>query len=167
MFGYTWRSVSAAGGTDCSWEWDSNLPWATDNYLSWDSNPDHCREERAVLKQNQSLGHSGPLNWHKQFYDLIIKLNCVICFLWVISVVTYMYVYSVLSVKATLKLLAPLCGGLGSNPMRVSCQLLMEGCWFTPRNILFLQLRKLIAMYNQTWLKNGIKHQINDMTLLR
>ena len=56
-----------------------------------------------------------------------------------------------------LKLLAPL--RCGSNPMRGSCQLLTEGCWFTPRNNLFLQLLKLTAIFNQTWLKNGVKHQ--------
>ena len=47
-------------------------------------------------------------------------------------------------VKA-LKLLAPL--RWGSNPMRDSCQLLTEGCWFTPRNNVFLQLWKLTAIY--------------------
>ena len=56
-----------------------------------------------------------------------------------------------------LKLLAPL--RCGSNPMRSSCPLLTEGCWFTPRNNVFLKLWKLTAIYNQTWLKNGIKHQ--------
>ena len=39
IFGYIWRSVSTAGGINCSWKWTSNLPLATDNYLSWDSNP--------------------------------------------------------------------------------------------------------------------------------
>ena len=55
-----------------------------------------------------------------------------------------------------LKLLAPL--RWGSTPMRGSCQLLTEGCWFTPTNNVFLQLWKLTAIYNQTWLKNGVKH---------
>jgi len=44
-----------------------------------------------------------------------------------------------------LKLLAPLHFGSGSNPMRGSCQLLTEGCWFTPRINLFFQLWKLIC----------------------
>ena len=39
VFGYIWWSVSTAEGTHCSWEWTSNLPLATDNYLSWDSDP--------------------------------------------------------------------------------------------------------------------------------
>ena len=42
--------VSTALETDCSWEWDSNLRLATDDYLSWDSNPNHSREGRAVAK---------------------------------------------------------------------------------------------------------------------
>ena len=50
--------------------------------------------------------------------------------------------------RLALKLLAPLLCGSGSNPMRGSCQLLAEGCWFTPRNNLFLQLWKLTAIYN-------------------
>ena len=59
--------------------------------------------------------------------------------------------------RLALKLLAPLCWG--SNPMRGSFQLLTVGCWFTPRKNVFLQLWKLTAIYYQTWLKNGIKHQ--------
>ena len=51
--------------------------------------------------------------------------------------------------RLALKVLAPL--RWGSNPMRGSCQLLMEGK-------LFLKLWKLTAIYNQTWLKNGVKH---------
>ena len=49
-FGYIWRSVSTAGGTNCSWEWTSNLPLVTDNYLSWDSNP--SGEGRVVSKRD-------------------------------------------------------------------------------------------------------------------
>ena len=41
--------------------------------------------------------------------------------------------------------------------------LLTEGCWFTPRNNLFLQLWKLTAIYNQSWLKNGVKHYFNSI----
>ena len=52
---------------------------------------------------------------------------------------------------------------LGSNPMRGSCQLLTEGCWFTPRNCLFLQLWQLTAISNQLRLKNGVKHQFNSI----
>ena len=52
-----------------------------------------------------------------------------------------------------LKLLAPLHCGSGSNPMRGSCQLLTEGCWFTLRNNQCLQLWKLTAIYNQKSLK--------------
>ena len=40
--------------------------------------------------------------------------------------------------RLAFKLLAPL--RWGSDPMRGNCQLLMEGCWFSPRNNLFLQL---------------------------
>ena len=58
--------------------------------------------------------------------------------------------------RLALKLLATL--RWGSNPMRGSCELLMEGCWFTPKNNLFLQLWKLTAIYNQRWLENGVKH---------
>ena len=36
---------------------------------------------------------------------------------------------------SALRLLAPLCWG--SNSMKGSCQLLTEGCWFTPRNNLY------------------------------
>ena len=50
----------------------------------------------------------------------------------------------------------------GSNPMRGSGQLVTEGCWFTPWNNLFLQLWKLTAIYNQTCLKNGVKHQFTS-----
>ena len=37
-----------------------------------------------------------------------------------------------------------------------------EGFWFTPRNNLFLQLWKLTAIYNQAWLKGGVKLQFNE-----
>ena len=47
---YIWWSVSTAGATHCSWEWTSNLPLATDNYLSWDSNP--SGEGRVVSKRD-------------------------------------------------------------------------------------------------------------------
>ena len=60
-----------------------------------------------------------------------------------------------------LKLLAPLCWD--SNPMRGSYQLLTDGCWFTPRNNVFLQLWKLTAIHNQTWLKIGVKHQFTSL----
>ena len=50
--------------------------------------------------------------------------------------------------RLPLKLLAPL--RWGSNPMRGSCQLLREDCWFTIRNNLFLHMWKLTAIYNQT-----------------
>ena len=60
----------------------------------------------------------------------------------------------------TLKLLAPL--RWGSNPMRGSCQLLTESCWFTPMNNVFLQLWKLTAIYNQTWLNNVVKDQFTS-----
>jgi len=43
-----WQCVSIAGGTNCSWEWTSNIPLATDNYFSWDSNPNHSEEGRIV-----------------------------------------------------------------------------------------------------------------------
>ena len=48
--------------------------------------------------------------------------------------------------RLVLKLFAP--HRWGSNPMWGSCQLLPEGCWFTPRNNVFLQLWKLTAIYN-------------------
>ena len=65
--------------------------------------------------------------------------------------------------RFALKLLAPL--RWDSNPMRGSCQLITEGCWFTPRNNLFLHLKKLTAIYtfNQTWLNNGVKHQFTHL----
>ena len=47
--------------------------------------------------------------------------------------------------------------GSGLNPMRGGCQLLNEGCVFTPRIDQFLQLWKLNAIYNQIRLKNGVK----------
>ena len=65
--------------------------------------------------------------------------------------------------RRALELLAPLRWGL--NPMRGSCQLLTGGCWFTHMNNLFLQLWKLTAIYNQTWLNIGIKHQFNSTYL--
>ena len=49
-----------------------------------------------------------------------------------------------------------------SDHMRGSCQLQTEGCWFNHRNNLFLQLWKLTAIYNQTLLKNGVKHQFTS-----
>ena len=57
-----------------------------------------------------------------------------------------------LLMRLALTPLAPLCWG--SNPMRGSCQLL--------RNNVFLQLWKLTAIYNQTWLKNGVKRQFTS-----
>ena len=55
LFGYIWPSVSTAGGTNCSWEWTSNLPLAADNYLSWDSNP---KPQRRVVFKARRLNHS-------------------------------------------------------------------------------------------------------------
>jgi len=66
--------------------------------------------------------------------------------------------------RLALKLVAPL--RWGSNPMRGSCQMLTEGCWFTPRNNLFLHLWKLTAIYNQTRLKNGVKLQFTSPLIL-
>ena len=43
-------AVITAGGPNCSWEWTSNLPLATDNYLSWNSNPGG--EGRVVPKRD-------------------------------------------------------------------------------------------------------------------
>ena len=66
-----------------------------------------------------------------------------------------------------LKLLTPL--RWGSNPMRGSCQLLTKGCWFIPRKNVLLQLwkaGKLTAIYNQSWLKNGIKLQLTSPHIL-
>ena len=54
---YLWRSVSTAGGTNCSWEWTSNLPLATDNYLFWDSNHEPQRREANSFKAYH-LNHS-------------------------------------------------------------------------------------------------------------
>ena len=54
--------------------------------------------------------------------------------------------------KTTLLLLC----GSSLNPMRGICQMLTEGCWFTPRNNLSLKLWKLTAIYNQIRLKNGL-----------
>ena len=64
--------------------------------------------------------------------------------------------------RLALKLLAPLrwC----SNPMRGSCHMLTGGCWFTLRNNFFLQLWKLNVIYNQTWVKNGVKHQFTSQS---
>ena len=58
--------------------------------------------------------------------------------------------------RLALKPLAPL--HWGSNPMRGSFQLLMEGCWFTPRNNLFLQLWKLTTIYNQHMVEKSSHH---------
>ena len=50
-------------------------------------------------------------------------------------------------VKASrFKLLAPFRWGSVANPMRGGCQLLMEVCWFTPRNSVFIELWKLTAI---------------------
>ena len=48
---------------------------------------------------------------------------------------------------------------------RGSCQLLMEGCWFTARNNVFLQLWKLNSIYNQKRLKKWSKTQIHLISL--
>ena len=61
-----------------------------------------------------------------------------------------------------LKLLAPLHCGSGLNPMSGSCQLLTEGCWFTPMNNMILQMWKLTTIYNQKRLKNGVKHEFTS-----
>ena len=39
IFGYIWRSVSTAGETNCSWEWTSNLPLATETTSHWIRTP--------------------------------------------------------------------------------------------------------------------------------
>jgi len=44
----------------CSWEWTSNLTLATDNYLSWDSNP--SGEGRVVSKQDALTTRPRTLN---------------------------------------------------------------------------------------------------------
>ena len=48
--------------------------------------------------------------------------------------------------RLALKVHAPFHCGAGWNPMRDSCQLLTEGCWFTPRSNQFPQLWKLTAI---------------------
>ena len=61
--------------------------------------------------------------------------------------------------RLALKLLAALRCGSGSTPMRGSCQLITEGCWFIPGDNLFLQLWKLTAIYKQKLFnKNVVKH---------
>ena len=49
FLGYLLRAGSTDWGTDCR-EWTSNLPLAADNYLSYDSSPNHSGEERVVSK---------------------------------------------------------------------------------------------------------------------
>ena len=61
---------------------------------------------------------------------------------------------------------SPLWFGFESHERQGSCQLLTEGCWFTPRNKLFLQLWKLTAIYDQIRLKNGVKQQFMSPHLL-
>ena len=69
--------------------------------------------------------------------------------------------------RLAVKLLAHLRCGSGSNPMIGSCQLLTEGCWFTPRNKLFLQLWKLKSIYNQIRLKSGVNTNSSLLTSLK
>jgi len=59
---YLWRSVSIAGGTNCSWKWTSNLPLAIDNWLSWDSNPNHSWEGQ-VVSQAHTCVRWGEMWW--------------------------------------------------------------------------------------------------------
>ena len=53
---------------------------------------------------------------------------------------------------------------IGFESKRGNCQLLTEGCWFNPRNNLFLQLWKLTAIYNQVRLTKDVKHQFTSPT---
>ena len=68
--------------------------------------------------------------------------------------------------RLAVKLLASIRSGSGSNPMRGSCQLLTEGCLFTPMNNLFLQLLQLTG-YSRISLNNGVKHQFTTPSVLR
>ena len=66
--------------------------------------------------------------------------------------------------RFALRLLASLRRGSGSNPMRGTCicQLLTEGCCFTPGNNVFLQLWKLTATCVYTLIgmkKNDVTHK--------
>ena len=70
MLGYIWLSVSTAGGTNCSWEWTSNLPLATDNYLSWDSSP--SGEGRVVSKRDALTTRPRRPHWKR--YTCMFKL---------------------------------------------------------------------------------------------
>ena len=57
---YIWRSVSIAGGSDCSWKWTNNLLLATDNYLSsriWTT----VETSRFKAKTPSLIGHRGPM----------------------------------------------------------------------------------------------------------
>ena len=69
--------------------------------------------------------------------------------------------------RLALKLLALLRCGSGSIPMRRSCQLFTEVCWFTLKNNQFLQLWKPTAIYKKgckcpkkkNWLQRTLPHR--------
>ena len=69
IFGYIWQSVSTARGTNCSWEWTSSLPLATDNFLSWDSNPSG---EGRVVSRRDALSQKDSSDDY-QWYIFVTK----------------------------------------------------------------------------------------------
>ena len=101
--------------------------------------------------QTQYRGRNGP-KLHRIYMYLRVIVN-------VFVVVSGASVADLLR-RLALKLLAPL--RWGSTPMRCSCQFLTECCWFTPSYNVFLQLWKLTAIYNQIWLKNGVKDRFTS-----
>ena len=63
MFGYIWRSVSNAGWIDCSCEWTSNLPLATDSYLSLDWREASSYKARR-LRHSDTKANSLKIHWN-------------------------------------------------------------------------------------------------------
>ena len=110
-------------------------------YLYWAH-----KQLRRIVKGHQRNSHIFQLWYIEQDKPQTQSDACTIC--------TRAYPFRGTSLaewfrRLVLKLLAPLRCYSGSNPMRGSCQLLTEDCWFTHRNRLFLQLWKLTAIYNQ------------------
>ena len=85
-------SVSTARGTECFWEWNSNLLPATENYLSWDSNPNHSGERRVVSKWDAFTNRPRWPLWYKDL-NLYYATECVGNCIYIFVLFFYKFVY--------------------------------------------------------------------------
>ena len=79
IFGYIWRSVSTAGGTNCSWEWTSNLFLGVNQQTSASNRQLPLMgfepQRRGVSSfKARRLNHSATAKWKKVLLNVQIQI---------------------------------------------------------------------------------------------